>query len=163
MRIGALLLVALFATQLTQTTPSTAAVVPKQQKSELGCEILDAGIYEATTPRIRYDDPNSVTGERYEIEDVKFTKQTKVIPLERGIGFGIRYRLRNLSKVKDSRITWRIFYPRAIRGKPGWEHSADWGSVNGELVQYLLYNMTDDVEMVPGTWRFHVLVDNKPS
>jgi hypothetical protein len=27
----------------------------------------------------------------------------------------------------------------------------------------VLYNMSEDFEMVPGTWRFHVLVDNKPS
>jgi Domain of unknown function (DUF3859) len=164
MRIGTLLMLALIANpSFTSFAPlADAAVVPKPH-AEFGCEIIDAGLYVPTTPKVRYDDANSVSGDRYEIEDVKFTKQTKVIPLERGKGFGIRYRLRGLSKVKESHITWRIFYPRAIRGKSGWEHSDNWASVNGELVQHLLYDFSADYEMVAGTWRFHVLVDNKPT
>jgi hypothetical protein len=156
MRKTALLLLALF------VTPSVAAVQPKRQ-SEGACEILDAGLYVPAADRVRYDDENSVTGERFEIEEVTFTKQTKVIPLERNRGFGIRYRLRGLSKVKDSHITWRIFYPRAIRGKPGWERSDHWPAPTGELVQHLLYDLAHDYELVAGTWRFHVLVDGKPT
>lgn len=152
---SSLLLVAFVAT-------ANAATVPKP-RGEVACEILDAGLYVAASERVQFKDANSVTGERYEIDEVTFTKQTKVVPMERGKGFGIRYRLRGLSKVKDSRITWRIFYPRAIRGRSGWEHGDDWASVNGELVQHLLYDFAHDYELVPGNWRFHVLVEGKPT
>jgi hypothetical protein len=152
----ALLLIAFVAT-------AEAAVVPKPPRGEMSCEILDAGLYVPASERVQFKDPSSVTGERYEIDEVTFTKQTKVVYLDRDKGFGIRYRLRGLSKVKNSRITWRIFYPKAIRGKPGWEHGDEWASVNGELVQHLLYDFAHDYEKVPGNWRFHVLVDGKPT
>jgi hypothetical protein len=166
MRIGTLLLVALIASPSISITPlastAAAAIVPKQQR-EMACEILDAGFYVPSSTKVRFPDAKSVSGERYEIDEVTFTKQTKVIPLELGRGFGIRYRLRGLSKVKESQITWRIFYPRAIRGKTGWEHSDNWASNNGELVQHLLYDFAHDYELVAGNWRFHVLVDGKPT
>src|SRR4051794_18789529 len=110
MRIATFVLLALFANPSFTALDSTAeaATIPKPPRGELGCEIIDAGLYVPTSPRTRFDDSNSASGERFEIEEVTFTKQTKVIPLERNLGFGIRYRLRGLSKVKDTRITWRI-------------------------------------------------------
>lgn len=134
------------------------ASLVKRPVREPMCEILEYGLYVPTTAPVRFPDPTSVTGERFEIEDVKFLRQTKVVPLELHAGFGIRYRL-HLPANKSSNITWRISFPRpGIRGNSGWEH----GTVaTGELTQHLLYNFTNAWEMLAGPWKFQVSVDNQ--
>jgi hypothetical protein len=131
-----------------------------QKVREPGCEILDFGLYKPETQRVRYVDPGSVTGERFEISSVRFIKQTKQIEASLGQRFGIRYRLRGLSQ-QSARITWRVSYPSPVRGSKGWEHSFRATPAGGELVQHLLYDFVFASEVVSGRWDFEVLLDGQ--
>ena len=132
----------------------------KLQRREPACEIIDYGRYKAESQRVSHPDPGSVTGERFEIDSVRFFKQTKQIPATLGQRFGIRYRLRQLPP-RATTITWRVTYPAPVRGSKGWEHSFRETPGNGELVQHLLYDFVFASEVVTGTWDFAVLVDGR--
>src|SRR5688500_8962893 len=82
---------------LASTSTSDAVVSGKRfVVPEYTCTIIDTGLYKQTGSRVRYDDPTSVTGERFELDEVEFTKQTKTILMQVGRGFGIRYRIDGL-------------------------------------------------------------------
>jgi len=139
---------------------SNASVTAAKRPTEPGCEILDYGLYVPQTQRTRYADPGSVTGERFEISDVRFVKRTTSIASTLGQRFGIRYRLKNLVP-SSVVVTWRVAYPSPVRRSKGWEHSFRAAPAGGELVQHLLYDFTIASEIVAGTWDFQVLVDGR--
>ena len=131
---------------------------------EYACTVIDAGLYKKTGSSVRYEDPTSVTGERFELDEVEFTKQTKTILMQVGRGFGIRYRIDGLPTDRAFEITWRITYPRpGVHDVAGWEHRFDERSASGDLGGFLLYDFVYAWEMVRGVWRFQVLVDNVPT
>ena len=144
--------------------PSTgaAAVAKRVPKAEQTCEVLEQGHYHATTPRVTLPDATSPTGDRFETDEVEFTDRTKTIARELDTTFGFRYRLA-IAPNRDTKITWRITYPRAINGKRAWVFSESWSSANGELVQHIGYTFTDKFEMVPGEWKMQVLVEDQPA
>jgi hypothetical protein len=151
-----LLVVALL---LLPTATSRSATLQNKTR-EPGCEIIDYGHYRPAAQRVRYTDPTSVTGERFEISDVRFVKQTKHIAASLGQRFGIRYRLRGLAQSSPT-ITWRVTYPSPVRGAKRWEHSFHATPAGGELVQHLLYDFVFASEVVTGRWDFDVLVDGQ--
>jgi len=126
---------------------------------ELSCEILDQGLYVPESKRVRYADAGSVTGERFEIDQVRFVRQTKQIEAMLGQRFGMRYRL--VGVTKPVMVTWRVVYPSTVRGAKRWEHRFAASPAGGELVQHLLYQFDVASEMVKGRWDFQVLVDGK--
>jgi hypothetical protein len=146
---------------LASPTIATDAAVPVKPRGESNCEILDAGLTRSIGEHTRHDDSSSPSGDRYEVEDVEFIRQTKVVPLEIGRAFGIRYKLRGLSKTKASNISWRIVFPRPIQGKGHWGRGDSFQASNGELVQHLVYELEHSYELVAGTWRFEVNVEGK--
>jgi len=137
---------------------SNAAVV--KRTPEPGCEILDYGLYVPSSQRVRYADAGSVTGERFEIDQVRFVKRTTSIASTLGQRFGIRYRLRNVAQ-SSVVVTWRVVYPSPVRRAKSWEHSFRAAPTGGELVHHLLYDFTLASEIVTGSWDFQVLVDGK--
>jgi len=140
-----------------------ALITASEKPRERDCEILDYGIHDPDTPRTRYADPTSATGTRFESDEVEFIEHTKVIDMEVGRGFGIRYHVRNLPTKKPVRVTWRISFPKpGIRGHKAWEHTFDEQLPGGELDQHLLYDFDYDYELLAGRWTFDVLVDGKP-
>jgi hypothetical protein len=141
-------------------TSRAATAVQSRTAKEPACEIIDYGLYKPEAQRLRYADPTSVTGERFEISNVRFVKQTKEIEASLGQRFGIRYRLRALPQ-RSMAITWRVTYPSAVRGSKGWEHNFRAVPANGELVQHLLYDFVFASEVVSGRWSFEVLVDGQ--
>ena len=147
--VVALLLVPAAASRGATTVQKTAA-----------CEIIDYGTYKPEAQRVRYVDPGSVTGERFEISNVRFVKQTKQIEASLGQRFGIRYRLRDLA-ARSQMITWRVTYPSPVRGSKRWEHNFRATPASGELVQHLLYDFVFASEVVTGRWDFAVFVDGQ--
>jgi hypothetical protein len=140
-----------------------ARVKPVSASAER-CEIIDSGLYRPSTAPVRFTDATSVTGERFEIDEVEFTRQTRSIPMELGKGFGIRYRLRGLPKNKQVDVRWRVLYPKpGIRGEASWEHGLREATADGTLVHHLLYDFHYAWEMVPGAWTFEVTVDGAPA
>lgn len=144
-------------------TRSIARVKPVSSAAER-CEIVEYGLYRPSVAPVRFTDSTSVTGERFEIDEVEFTRQTKAIPLELGKGFGIRYRLRGLPKGRPVDVRWRVVFPRpGIRGASSWEHGLRESTADGTLLHHLLYDFHYTWEMVPGTWTFEVAVDGAPA
>ena len=147
---------------LLPSATTVAAVAKRVPKAEQACEVLEHGHYHATTPRVSLPDPTSPTGDRFETDEVEFTDRTKTIAREIDSTFGFRYRLA-IPANRDTKITWRITYPRALKGKRAWVFSEDWSTPNGELVQHIGYTFTDKFEMVPGEWKMQVLVEDQPA
>ena len=141
--------------------PASSEATTKRRPAELGCEIIDHGNYVHEVKPTHHADANSVTGERFEINVVRFVRQTKQIEATLGQRFGIRYRLSGLPQ-RPVVVTWRITYPTAVRTFKGWEHSFRDTPAGGELVQHLLYHFTRASELLPGRWIFQVFVDGKP-
>ena len=156
----ALLVLALIAVPSTTTV---AAVVQSAPRREHPCEILDYGFYRAVTSRETVPDEGSVTGDRFETEEIEFTQRTKTIPRVRDKSFGIQYKLTSLATDRDAKITWRITFPRSIKGKRGWELVENWSAPTGELVQHIGYTFVHDWEMVPGDWKMQILVEDQPA
>ena len=156
------LALALLALPPTTTTVAHAAVARRVPAAEQACEILEHGHYHATTTRVSLPDATSPTGDRFETDEVEFTDRTKTIARELDTTFGFRYRL-HVPTNRDTKITWRITYPRPLKGKRAWVFSEDWSSPNGELVQHIGYTFTDDFELVPGAWKMQVLVEDQPA
>jgi hypothetical protein len=152
----ALVVIALLLVPSASSRGATTAAKPR----EPACEIIDYGNYKPEAQRVRYVDPTSVTGERFEISSVRFVKQTKQIEASLGQRFGIRYRLRDLAQ-RSALITWRVTYPSPVRGSKRWEHSFRATPDSGELVQHLLYDFVFASEVVTGRWSFDVLVDGQ--
>lgn len=142
---------------------SIARVKPVSSAAER-CEIVEHGLYRPSSTPVRFADSTSVTGERFEIDDVEFTRQTRSIPMELGKGFGIRYRLRGLPKHKPVDVRWRVVYPKpGIRGARFWEHGLRESTADGTLLHHLLYDFHHGWELVPGTWTFEISVDGTPA
>jgi len=136
--------------------------VAPTKRPQLGCEVLDHGVYVPVSQRTRYSDGSSVTGERFEIDEVRFVRRTKLIEPTLGQRFGIRYRLTGIAS-PSVRITWRVVYPSPVRASNGWQHSFRVSAANGELVGHLLYDFVLASELVEGRWQFDVLVDGHPA
>jgi hypothetical protein len=144
------------------STTTVAAVAKRVPKAEQGCEVLEHGRYHATTPRVTIADASSPTGDRFETDEVEFTDRTKTIARALDTTFGFRYRL-TLRPDLETRITWRITYPRPLNGKRSWVFTERWSTPNGELVQHIGYTFTDKFELVPGEWKMQVLVEDQPA
>ena len=141
-------------------TSRAEVLTPQRVTREPACEVIDYGNYVPGATRVRYADARSVTGDRFEIEEVRFTKRTTQIPRELGQRFGIRYRLRGLTQTSVT-VTWRVTFPSKVRGSPGWEYSFRASPAAGELMQHVLYDFVIASEMVAGRWDFQVLVNGQ--
>ena len=147
---------------LLPSATTVAAVAPRAPKAEQTCEVLEHGHYHAITPRTTLPDATSPTGDRFETDEVEFTDRTKTIARELDKTFGFRYRVR-VPRDRDTKITWRITYPRPLQGKRAWVFSEQWSSSDGALVQHIGYTFTDKFELVPGEWKMQVLVEDQPA
>jgi len=149
-----------FVPLLESSTALPSALVTSAKPREPACEVLEHGHYVPQAQRFRYADAGSVTGERFEINDVRFVDQATAIPRTLGQRFGIRYRLGGLTQ-SSVVVTWRVVYPSPVRGNKRWEYSFRATPASGELVQHLLYDFNIASEMVAGRWDFQVLVDGR--
>lgn len=163
MRVLLLAMASLVAVPVDAAPPAKSVARVKAAPIER-CEIVEHGLYRATTSPVKFTDTGSVTGERFEVEEVEFTRQTRAIPMELGKGFGIRYRLRALPKHKPVDVRWRVVYPKpGIRGAAHWEHGLREATADGTLTHHVLYDFHYAWEMVPGTWTFEVIADGLPA
>jgi hypothetical protein len=134
---------------------------PAPPRLDVGCEILERGPYRPLAERVYVEDSRDVTGRRFEINDVSFAAQTTSIVARPGAGFGVRYQLYNLPTDRSVAVTWRVHYPRPIRGSKRWEHRRSDFAPSGRITNIVLYDFAHDWEMVAGTWRFEILVGDR--
>lgn len=157
-RLWPFVLIAMFG-----AAPASNAVADdhgRATRSELGCEITDYGIYVPESKRVRFADRGSVTGDRFEIQQVRFVRRTKTIEPTLGQRFGIRYRITQVTSPSVN-ITLRVTYPSPVRGATGWQHSFVDAPSGDELTGTALYDFVIASELVEGRWRFDVLVDGR--
>jgi hypothetical protein len=126
---------------------------------ESPCEILEFGNYEQIGGEQRFEDTSSITGEYFELDEVKFVKTTSVVVAKVGEKFGIRYKL-HLPPNKTAQVKWKITYPKAIEKHTSWDRTIT--ADGGDSVRALLYEFVYDFEAVAGDWKFQVSVDNGP-
>ena len=121
-------------------------------------EIVRAGICEPTKVRAQYSLPESSAG--YAINaSLRITRETDVIPLQKGISFGITWRAANLPERAE--IAWRVDHPPITR-PDGVTLDRDEEALiaptkAGRIETTDCFMLGQDHELVPGKWTLSIL------
>lgn len=136
---------------------SSALAAPAKSK------ILASGLCEQPRPEQRYAQPQSTAGYAT-IGDLVITKQTDVVPLRKGIGFGFTWKAEGLPRV--AKVVYLIKHPpitkpdgaRIQSFEEPMEHETD----RGVLQTTDCYMLSEDHELVPGDWSLTILFEGAP-
>jgi len=121
-------------------------------------EITEYGICEQRHVSERYSQPQSTAGYAT-IGALRITQTTDDIPLRKDIGFGFRWKARNLPD--QAVVTYRIEHPPITRpdGKTltSFEEPMTQEAKLGVVDTADCYFLSEDHELVPGTWTLSIL------
>jgi hypothetical protein len=126
-------------------------------------EIVEAGIFTADTTD-RYNSSQTAAGERATLRSVKLAVKTTRVPLQKGIRFGLHYRVIGGPAGELVQIKGITRFPSpGLRNDAGKVFTTDEYTLNpviGEM-RYNGYTMDQAWEMVPGTWTFELWHDGR--
>lgn len=146
----------LFIVAILLATSSVLAVPTKSK-------VLSSGLCEQTNPEQRYVQPHSTAGYAT-IGDLVITKQTDLVPLRKGIGFGFTWRAEALPKF--AKIIYLIEHPSITKpdGKriQSFEEPMEHETDRGVLQTTDCYMLSEDHELVPGDWSLTILFEGAP-
>ena len=139
------------------SAPFTAqAVTPDWTMLPVG-EITDYGICLRRDVE-SYSQPQSTAGYAT-IGDLVLIQRTDEVPMRKDVGFGFRWKARNLPE--QAVITYRVDHPPITRpdGKKltSFEEPMKKETKLGVLETADCYFLSEDYELVPGTWTLSVL------
>lgn len=121
-------------------------------------EIIEYGVCEQRHVSERYSQPQSTAGYAT-IGALRITQTTEDIPLRKDIGFGFRWKARNLPE--QAVVTYRIEHPPITRpdGKTltRFEEPMSQETQFGIVETADCYFLSEDYELVPGTWTLTIL------
>ena len=121
-------------------------------------EIIEYGICLEIRLAERYSQPQSTAGYAT-LGDFVIVQRGDEIPLRKNIGFGFRWKARNLPE--QALITYRVEHPPITRpdGKrlTSFEEPMSRETMLGALETADCYFLSEDHELVPGTWILTVL------
>lgn len=127
--------------------------------------VREPGIYHASGDRRLLP---TMAGAVYQVRDAKLLQRTTVIPVRKGLRFGLRYVMVGGGSEFASR-------PIALRMVTKFPHSGLWDPRSGETylqkeyvierplgsAGYRLFHLDEDWELVAGTWVFEFWHENK--
>ena len=126
-------------------------------------KVLSAGLCEQPKPEQSYAQPQSTAGYAT-IGDLVITKQTEVVPLRKGIGFGFTWQAEGLPRV--AKVVYLIEHPPITKpdGKriQSFEEPMEHETDNGALRTTDCYMLSEDHELVPGDWSLTILFEGTP-
>jgi len=125
--------------------------------------MLEYGIYaQAKQERIPY--PDAPAGYVLKGFTETLTSQTNVIPAKAGIKFGFRYSLKPQGQAEQARIKIVYLFPKMTNPKTGKSFTRHEGHVIysfGAPATYVIYNLEEEWEAVPGTWTLQIWEDGE--
>ena len=139
------------------------AVTPDAGKLPTG-EVIESGICEPGRVSETYSQPQSTAGYASLVSTLRITKPANDIPLRKGVGFGFRWKARNLPE--QAEITYVVEHP-SIRRPDGktlsrFEETMQQATDLGTLETVDCYFLAEDFEVVPGTWTLSILHKGTP-
>ena len=121
-------------------------------------EVLASGICENSQVLQRYALPQSTAGYA-EYGKPVITRETEVVPLRKGIGFGLRWRATGIPEQVD--ITEIFTHPSITRpdGKTlaGFEEPMKYKAIDGVVETTDCYMLSEDYELVAGDWTISIV------
>ena len=137
---------------------SVRSATPESGKLATG-EIVESGICEPGPVSETYSQPQSTAGYAGITSSLMIAKTTEDIPLRKGVGFGFKWKARNLPQ--DADITYLVEHPPITRpdGKTlsRFEETMKQETKLGVLETVDCYFLAEDHEVVPGTWTLSIL------
>lgn len=125
--------------------------------------VVSSGLCELAKPTAHYVQPHSTAGYAT-LGDLVITKQTEVVPLRKGIGFGFTWRAESLPSVV--KVVYIIEHPLITRpdGKQlrSFEESMEHETLGGVLETTDCYMLSEDHELVAGEWSMTILYNGSP-
>jgi len=116
-------------------------------------EIVDKGIIEVQS-QTAVDAPNTLTGTRYESTGVKITEKTTTIPANKGIRFGIQYKI--VGEPADAKVPLKFVtvFPQGgvTNPKTGKTMSQSSWEASRKIGTHIVYQGFSDWSRIPGTW-----------
>ena len=128
--------------------------------------LIDEGIYETIGALVDVAAPNTAAGKIGEHEGLKLVRSTRTVSIEKGIKFGYRFRLRSDRDGPMHGFEMHVEHP-PMRGVDGKIHTSqtariDLEFVNGALDHDIIYVLSEEFEMLPGTWKLEIHLDGRP-
>jgi hypothetical protein len=139
----------------------SGATVPK---SIVSGSVIEYGIYAYGGKKHTVKSPGTATGtiSYGDPDDVHLVEKTKIGPLTKGLIFGYKWRIQGLKDDKPVEITYRVKHPPIVNLK-GVRSEKSEGLLqitpNGGAYEMIAsYKLTEDYELVPGTWTITILL-----
>jgi hypothetical protein len=136
---------------------SSAIAAPSQSR------IVASGLCAHSKPTERYAQPQSTAGYAT-LGALVITKQTDIVPLRRGIGFGFTWRAEGLPKIVN--VVYLIEHPTITKPNgvqlQSFEEPMTHESEGGVLQTTDCYVLSEDHELVPGEWSITILHKGLP-
>ncbi len=126
------------------------------QSQSIEVEEVVYGLYKAEKSR-SVESQGSPTGQTLVSRNHGFYAKTDSIPMKMGIQFGVAYRLITPSDDPlQLKVVWK--YPKKIKNGNGKKFSTSEHMVlrSTNKVVWEGYKLTDEFEMIPGTWVFEI-------
>ncbi len=144
--------------------PESGATV---SKAIVSGTVLEYGIYAyggkmhtvkspgTATGTVSYDDP----------EDVRLSRETKRVPLTKGLIFGYKWRLQGLKDDRPVEITYRVKHPPIVNHKGVQSEKSEVrmqiAPIGGACEMIASYRLSEDYELVPGIWTISVFLGDQ--
>ena len=125
--------------------------------------VVSSGLCEQPKPTERYAQPQSTAGYAT-LGELVITKQTEIVPLRKGIGFGFTWRAEGLPRI--AKVVYLIEHPMIT--KPGgkqlrsFEEPMEHETLGGVLETTDCYMLSEDHELVAGEWSMTILYNGAP-
>ena len=125
--------------------------------------VKEFGTYKLATKKQVYSTPNTTAGYTSKVETAELIMQDHKLKLEKGTIFGVRIEIQG--GYPGEVISFKVKYEHPPITKPNGTISR--GFTQNKRVKFketaadygALYSLTEDYELVPGTWVFSIISD----
>jgi hypothetical protein len=128
-------------------------------------QVTEYGVYDRGVERV-YADPSSASGQARGSTGYRLKTTTQTVPLVPGTSFGFCYRITGYTAWTPPKVVVETEHPAFSR--PGAtpvtreDFVRQLKPVDGVLSDCSGYGFDHPYELVPGSWKFTVVVDGKP-
>lgn len=128
--------------------------------------VTEYGLYARGVEVVR-PDPNVPSGQSRGSVGVKLEQQTQFVPLALGISFGFCFEISQVPAGLSPHVEVAVQHPEIVRSdgarSTSFRTQPSLYSLADRLRTCVGYGFDHQFELVPGTWRFTVVVDGLPS
>jgi hypothetical protein len=161
--------VRLLASFALATFISSAVAAPRGAErttvGELTFVVTEVGQYETVGDVVDVPQPNTAAGKMSEHEKIRLVRAGNQIPAKKGNAFGFRYRVEGKRDGPMTGAEMHVVHP-PMQGVDGRIHTTTTASIDlyfesGVAEEDIIYMLSEDFEVLPGTWILQIRFDGK--